>query len=170
MWLAGLGASVTAEGVVVGVLAAGCSVLVGSNDISGGFGRDRGPGDGLAKGDLVLNRGGGALSNDWRGIALVIEFSVDFALAIGGLSSSCESGVGLEASANGDDDSWPLREYGEWPATELRLRVLVKTLGRVLSLERWELVMWLIGLTASEAEAGVLGAGAAAGMTGSCLS
>lgn len=167
MWLAGLAASIAGEGVVVGVLAAGCGVLVMSNDNSGGFGRDRGPGDGLAKGDLELNRGGGALSNEWHGIVFGIEFSEDFALAISGLSSSCESGAWLEVSANGDD-SWPLREYGECPATELRLRVLVKTLGRVLSLERWELVMWLIGLTASGAGAGVLGAGAGAEMTGSC--
>lgn len=108
---------------------------------SGGLGRVRGPGDALAKGDLVEKRGGGTFSNDWRGVVLGIEFSEDFALAIGGLSSSCAGGDRLAVSANGDEDSWPLREYGEWPATELRLLVLVKKLGRVLSLERWEMVM-----------------------------
>lgn len=137
--------------------------LVFSSNISGGVGSDLGPDDGLAKGDLVLNRGGGAPSNDCRGVAFGMEVSDDFALTIGGLSSSCTGGVGLEASPRGDDDSWPLREYGECPATELRLRVLVKKLGRVLSLERWEFVMWLTGLGASATKAGVLGPGTAAG-------
>lgn len=91
-------------GVVVDAMADG-AVLSLSSVISEGTGRDLGPGDDLAKGDLVFNRGGGALSDDCRGTAFGMEFSDDFALAIGGLSSSCAGRVGLEVSANGDDDS-----------------------------------------------------------------
>lgn len=43
---------------------AGRGVLVVFNNSSGGLGRDLGPDDGLAKGDLVEKRGGGTFSND----------------------------------------------------------------------------------------------------------
>lgn len=105
------------------------------SDISGGVDKLVGPKLGLAKGDLGAKRGLSCSSIECLGVVLIV-FSEDFDLLNGGLSSSCAGGVGLEFSTTGDDDSSPLREYGEWPATELRLRVLVRKLGRDLAADR----------------------------------
>ena len=90
MWLIGFGVSTGGSGAVIGVLVdakADGVVLSFSSAISEGTGRDPGPGDGLAKGDLVFSRAGGALSNDSCGVVFGMTFSDDFALATGGLSS-----------------------------------------------------------------------------------
>lgn len=109
--------------------------LILFSDISGGVESDVGPSDGLANGERGAKRGLSCSSIECLGVVLIV-FSDDFDLLNGGRSSSCAGGVGLEFSATEEDDSSPLREYGEWPATELRLRVLVRKLGRDLAADR----------------------------------
>ena len=80
--------------------------------ISVGVLRLVGPRLGLVNGDLGANPGLSCSSIDGLGMALIV-FSEDFDLLKGGLSSSCAGGAGLELSATGENDSSPLREYGE---------------------------------------------------------
>lgn len=105
------------------------------SEISGGVLELVGPRLGLANGDLGANRGLSVPSSECLGVVLIV-FSDDFDRLNAGLSSSCAGGAGVILSTTGEDDSSRLSEYGEWPATEERLRVLVRKFGRDLVGER----------------------------------